>query len=160
MKLVSPTPPVEPITLASPPPPFEIQDGYFVWNRGTDAKLSKHFYAKEFECQCKNADCVTQRIAVELVQKLETCREKLGYSILINSGFRCTAHQQYLKSLGLNTAKVLSQHELGRAADISCHTIKALQNVATEEFKAMGIARRFLHVDLRADKKRRWVYVK
>jgi uncharacterized protein YcbK (DUF882 family) len=56
----------------------------------------------------------------------------------------------------------VSQHELGNAVDIVPKDQKDVQGkfleICSEEFDAIGLSPKFLHVDLRTGKKRRWNY--
>lgn len=125
------------------------------WKRGEDPKLSHYFRAREFECHC---GCVEQMIDEELVARLETLRLLLGAPIVVTSGYRCAVKQQQLRDQGHETAVGVSQHELGRAADISSYAMATLTAHAARVFKATGAAKTFVHCDLRDDKERRWSY--
>lgn len=134
----------------------------YTWEKGRDVRFSTYFYAHEFECRCTNDSCREQRINVDLISKLNKIRIDLGSPIIINSGFRCAAKQQELLDKGYEAAPVgTSQHELGRALDISPLDPKKLvelKNLAAEQFMSLGLANTFVHVDLRNDKIRRWKY--
>lgn len=137
------------------------RDGlFYVWTKGQNLNLTADFTTIEFACPCKHLSCQEQRIAVELVDKLQTIRSAVGSSIRVSSGFRCRAHQADLSKKGYETAKGISQHELGRAADISSSALPTLElrKTVKQFFKAIGTANNFLHVDLRADKERAWGY--
>jgi uncharacterized protein YcbK (DUF882 family) len=138
----------------------ERRDGLFYWPKGTNEQLSVHFSTKEFECHCRRPACGQQRIAVDMVERLEDVRSSIKIPLTVTSGFRCTAHQLELTQWGFETAKGKSQHELGRAVDLTCRNMSGLAAVAGTVFKAVGVARSFVHVDLRDDKFRRWAYVK
>lgn len=131
---------------------------FFNWKKGENLKLSNHFNSLEFTCSCKNSDCVEQKISKELIEKLEKIRSKLGNSIIITSGYRCLKHQQEL----LNNPKIEtvknSQHVLGLACDVTTNNLSMLLTLLEQEFKAIGLAKTFYHVDLRDDKIRRWTY--
>ncbi len=126
------------------------------WSRGTAMPLSPHFKTKDFTCKC--GVCRNQRLSKELITKLEAVREAIGQPITVTSGFRCELYQANLAKHGLQTAKN-SMHCQGQAADIVAADMAALYTACEVEFKAIGIAKTFLHVDLRADKVRRWDYV-
>lgn len=130
----------------------------YKWNKGENRQLSAHFWTHEFVCPCVYKACVEQRVSCELISKLEQVRYEYGYPLTVLSGWRCAAHQSDLASQGYETAKGLSQHELGQAADIQGQYAVTLKQVATRYFKAIGIAKTWLHVDTRGDKIRRWGY--
>lgn len=125
------------------------------WTRGQTGQLSEHFSAKEFTCKC--GMCRDQRVSQDLINKLEEVRSIYGAPITVTSGFRCARHQQNLTKQGLQTAKH-SQHVEGNAADITGKDLNSLYSACEQVFKAIGIAKNFLHVDTRIDKVRRWDY--
>jgi hypothetical protein len=137
---------------------MRLENGYYLFPKGTDALLSYHFKADEFSCRCQHPSCLEQKISASLVEKLERVRVGYGRPITIHSGFRCSAHQADLRASGLETAKGTSQHELGRASDVAAGQMTVLVPLLKAEFMAMGLARTWAHVDLRDDKHRSWTY--
>jgi uncharacterized protein YcbK (DUF882 family) len=140
---------------------IKTQDGYYVWNKGENLWLNNWFKTKEFECRCSNSECVEQKISVELIDRLTKMRVEVNSPMRINSAYRCSKHQEYIRSSGVSTVVAKkSTHELGNAADISVSSLitGALIPFAEKHFKSIGIANNFLHVDLRDDKVRRWKY--
>lgn len=129
------------------------------WNKADRIQYSKHFSLQEFNCKCTNVSCVSQLLSTELLAKLERVRILYGLPIKVTSGYRCQAHQKYLAASGLETA-TNSQHCLGNAADITGPDLVKLDLLCSQEFKAVGRAKSFIHVDLREDKTRRWGYLK
>jgi hypothetical protein len=130
---------------------------FITWKKGDRFPLSSHFMSTEFECKCRNASCVEQKVSSTLVDKLENVRIKLQAPITITNSFRCSAYNKELKDLGYKVANN-SQHLLGRAADITSRKFDELFYLLEDEFKAIGLARTFYHVDERDDKDRRWFY--
>jgi len=137
---------------------------YYVWNKGQIYPFNKYFKTSEFSCQCKLKDCVEQKVSKELISKLTELREALNEPLTVTSGFRCKAHQEEIRRSGQSTvvAKV-STHELGDAVDVkpSRTSIKDFETIVARYFMAIGIAKNFLHLDLRGqdDKRiRRWNY--
>lgn len=135
-----------------------MEDSYYRWKKGQIEQLSVHFTTSEFSCQCHHPECIDQKVAIELIEKLEQVRVLLDEPMTITSGYRCEKHQKELGLQGKETAKKLSQHELGRAADIMAHDFNMLKIHCEKEFKAIGYSKRFLHVDLRSDRTRLWKY--
>jgi uncharacterized protein YcbK (DUF882 family) len=125
-------------------------------------QLSNHFNSKEFECPCKACDQEVQYIDQNLVAKLEKTRATFGIGLIVNSGYRCSAHN---KEVG---GAEDSAHVKGLAADITPvrKTLDDLDNlyeICYNEFSNIGDGRRltFIHVDTRPPKatgKRHWVY--
>lgn len=137
---------------------MRTENGYMVFNKNENTQLSTHFNSDELQCQCRYDDCVEQRVSEELVGKLEDVRNRHGASVSITSGFRCHQHQLDLGAAGAETAKGLSQHELGNASDIKALDMDQLLKDAEPSFMAVGVSKSFLHCDTRSDKIRRWTY--
>lgn len=129
------------------------------WKKGESIFYSKRFNLNEFACKCSHRECVEQKIETALIDKIEKIRDSISTGIIINSGYRCQAHQDDLARGGAETALV-SQHVAGKAADLSCRDMRLLEKLCIKEFRAVGVARGFIHVDLREDKTRRWGYVR
>lgn len=136
-----------------------------IWKRGRGHQLTVNFHCREFECLC--GICSDQRLDFKLVARLQAVRDDIGLPLKINAGFRCARKQQMLRDQGFETAAGISTHEMGQAADIAfvSESDKTPENMAAllaacekAGFKAIGIAKRWLHVDERADKVRRWGY--
>lgn len=125
-------------------------------------QLSPHFNSKEFECPCSACDNDTQYISEGLIEKLEKVRKSYQDSIVINSGYRCPAHN---KTVG---GKENSSHLAGLAADIRpglliIDELDKLYELCYNIFDNIGDGRpkKFIHVDDRAPKKsgkRLWMY--
>lgn len=138
---------------------FDEASGLYLWDKSYDAELTPHFRSCEFVCHCRDQNCGLQMISEELVSRLERVRIKLAAPIVVTSAYRCSRQQERLRSMGFETAVGTSQHELGRAADLFTNDIQKLAEIVEEEgFPAIGMAKTFIHVDLRSDKKRRWTY--
>ena len=131
-----------------------------IWNRrDVTTWASKHFRAKEFECQC--GVCARQVMDDKLIAMLDEVRELVGLPIKVTSGFRCANRQDALRKQGLETTAGKSSHENGMAADLACADMAALEKACLEVFadRSVGIARTFIHVDTRQGvKPRRWRY--
>lgn len=135
--------------------------GFYVWPKGERTRLSTHFETWEFECPCKQCD--EQRISSFLVNRLKTIRQNMGALIVITSGYRCANYQEDLRRRGYETAVGISQHQLGNAVDIKPGRASQMSELLRQcegHFKAIGVGKTFLHVDMRADKVRRWTYGK
>lgn len=139
---------------------MRLEAGFYMFDKNEKVALSAHFSTHEFACHCTLSSCAEQRIDENLVSKLELVRQKLGSGIRITSGYRCHERQEELRKMGKETANGISMHELGKAADVQAKDMAKLTQLCDAEFSAMGVAKSFLHVDMRNDKKRRWGYVK
>lgn len=131
---------------------------FFVWNKGQKLELSKNFKTNEFDCQCSNASCVEQRIAIDLINRLQALREASEGSITVTSGYRCEAHQAALKAKSdagdpnLPLVAKNSTHTKGIAADIKIaghRSGESMEPIVSKFFTSIGTAARFLHVDTR-----------
>lgn len=144
---------------------MKIENGYHIWLKGDKLDLSPHFKTSEFSCQCVHEDCKEQKIAVEMVNRLEKIRTTSKSRMEITSGYRCTKHQEDIRKSGISTVVAAkSQHELGNAADIKLLSLTVPNSLPFIEihFDSIGFARNFTHVDLRPRRadgtKRTWNY--
>ncbi len=143
----------------SQPSPSAVE-GYYVWNKGDNIALSPYFSTKEFSCHCNFPDCKKQRISKVLIEKLGTVRKEIKQPLIVTSAYRCVQYQAFLRAAGVNTVVAkLSQHELGNAADVvpKDGKLAGFEEVCAKEFDSIGLAKNFLHLDLRLGK-RRWNY--
>ena len=136
---------------------------YYVWKKGDTLVLSKYFGTAEFSCKCNFTDCKDQRISKTLITKLDHIREAVKQPLVVTSAYRCTKYQAVLRASGVNTVVAkISQHELGNAVDIVPKDQKNVRgsflDICDKEFEAIGLSDKFLHVDLRSGKERRWEY--
>ena len=124
-------------------------------------QLTPFFHSVEFRCRCTLPTCEDTEVDIELLNRLDEMRKILKQSIIILSAYRCKEHQENIRGQGIKTAVGVSQHELGKAVDIMSNgkTAEDLEEAAKEAgFKSIGIAKGWIHVDLRDDKERRWKY--
>lgn len=141
-------------------PTLKEEDGYYKWDKGQDFALSPYFTTREFTCHCNFPDCVKQRISKTLIVRLDLIRKEVKQPLVITSGFRCHAHQAFLRSAGVSTVVAkASTHELGDAADAvpKDGNIATFLPIAEKHFDSIGLSKSFLHLDLRIGK-RRWDY--
>jgi zinc D-Ala-D-Ala carboxypeptidase len=132
-----------------------------MYPKNSSFRLSEHFTAREFDCPCKDPKCTETFVSQELVDKLEKLRKLTG-PLTVTSGYRCRYYQEDLERRGYETAKN-SQHLLGKAADVTTKKMggAALEGIARMcGFKAVGVGKTFIHVDLRSDKDRVWSYTR
>ena len=106
--------------------------------------LSRNFSSNEFACQC---GCDASNLNADLVARLQVMRDMLGRSMTITSGLRCAQHNDAIGGVAH------SQHTTGNAADIailnSADRGDKLSAALSAGFKAIGIGKNFLHLDLR-----------
>ena len=104
--------------------------------------LTDHFSRKEFACKC---NCGSDKVKQELVSKLEITRLMYGKPMKITSGIRCEWHNEKVDGVKDST------HLDGYAADIAvngCFERDRLVGFLRTNFKRMGIAEDFIHVDV------------
>lgn len=146
---------------------YDSERQLYTWKKGRNYRLSQDYTTYEFECRCDIKTCEDQIVSKELIIRLQTLRDQMDEPIRINSGYRCKEHQEILSRRGFKTAKK-SMHLVGGAVDIqparggsgsdnSARFAKFLL-LCEAQFEAIGIAKGWLHVDIRDDKKRRWTY--
>ena len=80
------------------------------FQRGDKTALTKDFARSEFQCPC---GCGEQKVDLELAEKLQIIRDKVGQPIKITSGYRCIVHNAS-KTVG---GSPNSKHRFGMAAD-------------------------------------------
>lgn len=128
------------------------------YTKGCQDKLSINFKAYEFDCPC--TECKITFIDSDLVSQLQKTRDYFKSKLAITSGYRCTNYQNQLRLRGYETAKGLSQHQLGKAADIANGVASGaeLEEAARASgFTSVGVGKYFIHVDTRPGQ-RRWFY--
>ncbi|HPD57634.1 MAG TPA: D-Ala-D-Ala carboxypeptidase family metallohydrolase [Smithellaceae bacterium] len=100
----------------------------------------KYFKLEEFNCPC----CQRNEMQLDFLAKLIRARETSDVAYVINSGYRCDAHN---KAVGSKT----KNHILGRAADIkavdSRTRFKILGGLIAAGFTRIGIGKTYIHVD-------------
>ena len=118
-----------------------------------DIKDSKYFKLDEFRCKC---GCGQVEVKEKLIERLNIAREKAGIPFKITSGYRCKSHN---KSVG---GAVDSQHLKGIAVDISCSNsvdrYKIITGLLQAGFSGIGIAKHFVHGDIRDGTPVVWLY--
>ena len=112
--------------------------------------LNLYFSREEFACKC---GCGFSTVDTELLQILTNIRVHFGKPVIISSGCRCETHNEKVGGLDI------SQHLLGRAADITVRDVDirdvAAYVLATYPYDyGIGVYRTFLHIDSRSHKAR------
>lgn len=135
---------------------------YFTNPKGSEVPVGVYFKSKEFDCPCSHPECATTVVSFPLAAKLDNMRRLLGAPLVITKGggYRCKWYQEYLRQKGYETAKGVSQHELGNAADLESRerTGRQLADAARMAgFMAVGIAATWIHADTRPEH-HEWFY--
>ena len=106
--------------------------------------LTKNFKSEEFACRC-GGGCDAGPIDMRLVRKLQEVRDLLGEPIKINSGLRCSAHNEAIKG------NPHSAHLYAFAGDIAIPSSSYRFNILPlliSRFTRIGIGPDFIHVDV------------
>lgn len=92
----------------------------------------------------------------EFIHKLDILRERCGFPFVINSGYRDATHPIEARKTTPGT------HAQGIAADIKVNNGTQRRKVVEEaiklNFKGIGVAHSFVHVDDRSTTPVMWVY--
>ena len=119
--------------------------------------LSRNFNRSEFAC--KGEDCCDHSAPVhpDLIEALQTLRDRIEKPLSIISGFRCNRHNEAVDG------EDHSFHTLGMAADVACPDgISPTQLAALAEGielfyqGGIGIYPSWVHMDVRKNGKARW----
>ena len=106
----------------------------------------RYFQLGEFACQC---GCDQNLIDHQFVTELDDLRHRLGFALLITSGYRCPDYNAKVSSTGR-----AGPHTTGRAADLGVDRTRAYEVVQTAllmQFTGIGVKQhgssRFIHLD-------------
>lgn len=120
------------------------------YKRIQNVVLSLDFKQNEFDCKGSSCGCRETLLDSKLIRKLQVLRLILGKPIVINSGYRCAAHN---RAVGGASG---SYHTRGMAADIRCagftpeKIAKAAQSIGFCGIGCyVGSRGNFVHVDVR-----------
>lgn len=124
----------------------------------------KHFTPDEFECRC---GCERMEMQLDFVLKLDDLRERLGFPLVVTSGYRCPDYNEQISTTGRD-----GPHTTGRAADVSLAGPRVFSLVTQCSLggwmRGIGLhqrgphAKRFVHLDDLAEpnhpRPRIWTY--
>lgn len=126
----------------------------------------EYFKPSEFACRCGECGSDGNEMSLDFVNKLNALRIRVGFPLVITSGYRCPAHNTQVSTTGED-----GPHTTGHAADISVMGAKAhklLEKISFDGwFTGIGLnqkgthAKRFIHLDdLEGDRPRPnvWTY--
>lgn len=112
----------------------------------------KYFQLSDFDCQ----ETGENEMQVEFIHKLDELREACGFPFHITSGYRSPNH-----SIEARKAKP-GQHAQGIAADIKvvggAQRRDLVKKAMVMGFGGIGVAKGFIHVDIRDTTPVLWVY--
>lgn len=119
-----------------------------------DIQVSANFKLSELQCPCSACDGGSPSPA--FVEKLQALRDLSGLPLVIDSAVRCAEHNAAVGG------KPDSQHLFGRAADVHFRNgdemFKILQTAFRVGFQGIGVAKSYIHVDVRSTGEVGWTY--
>jgi uncharacterized protein YcbK (DUF882 family) len=116
---------------------------------------AKYFTPRELRCKCNSCIGMIKEL---LLVKLDQLRMSMDRPLIINSGFRCPAHN---KAVG---GEEHSYHMQGLAVDISTagwapgEREKLIAYAKDYDFTGIGIGSNFIHLDIRPGTPKKWTY--
>ena len=114
--------------------------------------MYKYFDISEFRCRETGENDMDE----SFIHMLDSLRERCGFSFVITSGYRSVKHTaERSKEKG-------GTHTQGIAADIAVSNgeqrMKIVREALDMGFGGIGVARTFVHVDMRATTPVMWTY--
>lgn len=113
---------------------------------------SKYFKKEEFKCKHTGDNYINERF----VSRLDALREACGFPFIITSGYRAATHPVEASK------KTPGTHNRGIAVDIRVRNgserMKLVSEATRLGFSGIGIAKSFVHVDIRDDTPVMWLY--
>lgn len=131
-----------------------------LWRKGCEEsngdakKMSeyKYFEISDFDCQ----ETGENRMEPEFIEKLDELREACGFPFIITSGYRSPEHSIERRK------KAPGTHAQGIAADIKVSNgsqrYKIIEMAHKMRFGGIGVAKTFVHVDIREKTPVLWCY--
>ena len=114
--------------------------------------MYKYFKLSEFDCQCTG----NNEMKEAFIHKLDELREACGFSFNITSGYRDPSHPIEARKSKAGT------HAQGIAADIAVANGAERYKIVSEAmrlgFTGVGVAKTFIHVDIRETTPVVWQY--
>ena len=106
----------------------------------------RYFMREEFACKCGRCE---NKIKDSFIDRMEALRERCGFALPMNSGYRCPDHNDAVSETGRD-----GPHTTGEAGDVGVNRAQA-HRVVTEAgrlgFTGIGIHQRgkhrFVHLD-------------
>lgn len=112
----------------------------------------RYFKLSDFDCQ----ETGNNEMSEEFLEKLDELRHKCGFPFIITSGYRDKTH-----SIEARKAKAGS-HARGIASDIRINNgneaYDIIKNAQSMGFNGIGVAKSFIHVDIRKGMPVIWSY--
>lgn len=114
--------------------------------------MFRYFRKEEFNCQCTG----NNEMKDEFIHKLDELRKACGFPFVISSGYRDPSHPIEARKSKAGT------HAQGIAADIAvsggAERYKIVSEAMRLGFTGVGVAKTFIHVDIRETTPVVWEY--
>jgi len=112
----------------------------------------RYFKLSDFDCQ----ETGNNEMSEEFLEKLDELRHVCGFPFIITSGYRDPSH-----SIEARKAKA-GTHARGIASDIRINNgneaYQIIKNAQSMGFNGIGVAKSFIHVDIRKGMPVIWCY--
>ena len=112
----------------------------------------RYFRMSEFRCKDGCGGC---EMAPRFLSMIDDARHRAGIPFVVNSGYRCEAHNRAVGSTSTN-------HTRGVAADIRCNTgpnrLKVVKALVDAGFTRIGLHSGFIHCDINDGVDSMWFY--
>ncbi len=110
----------------------------------------RHFKPSEFACKCGACGSNGDEMDPHFITALDNLRERLGFPLIVTSGYRCPAYNQQVSTTGAD-----GPHTTGRAVDFGISGARAHALVTETQLGMTGIGinqkgpheKRFIHLD-------------
>ena len=110
----------------------------------------RHFAPEEFACRCGTCGSDGHEMDIAFVQALDNIRERLGFPLIVTSGYRCPAYNSQVSTTGRD-----GPHTTGRAVDLLVSGARAHALITEAQLGMTGIGinqkgshgQRFIHLD-------------
>lgn len=113
----------------------------------------KYFDRSDFDCQ----ETGENKMEDEFIGKLDALREACGWPFIVTSGYRDPSH-----SVEIVKPNGGGYHTKGIASDIKVlggkKRYEIVDNALKQGFNGIGIAKSFVHLDIREDTPMIWTY--
>jgi len=118
-------------------------------------KITKHFSYEDCVCPCCDCIKIVPGFYKHMI-KLEKVRQKLGFPIIINSGYRCLIHNRELESKDTSWHRLFATDVRPEWGKGFTQRLRQMYRVALiDNWGGIGYYTTFLHLDMRT-KSARW----
>lgn len=114
--------------------------------------VTTNFDYMEFVCPCCGCLCITPRFYSHM-EKLQELRDRVGFPITVNSGYRCPTHNKEVGGVADSQHRIFATDI--RPTEAGKDKLKLISTVAEElGFDGIGKYPTFVHLDMRGSRAR------